>query len=134
MCRLCGRGEIELAMPCPGTRNEWREALINELVCDHIYSAEHDSNPRKALQDAISWNVQVALDPAVSSDAQGLISRGRYQAECAWREMVDGLVQVKANTTCPYGIEFIDGLIAKCNEQIPTAMEETPNVHLENGS
>ena len=56
--------------------NEWKEAVISELVCCHIYNAAHENDPRKALHDAISWNVQVALDPQVSSDAQALIDRG----------------------------------------------------------
>lgn len=54
----------------------WKEAVIGELVCCHIYNGEHDDNPRKAIQDAISWNCQVSLDPQVSSDAQALIDRG----------------------------------------------------------
>lgn len=54
----------------------WKEAVLNELIVGHIYQAAHDSNPRKAVQDAITWHTQVALDPLVSSDAQALIDRG----------------------------------------------------------
>lgn len=63
---------------------EWREAVLNELIVAHIYTKEHDTNPRKAIQDAITWNCQVALDPAVSSDAQKLIAaaqEARQRAE-----------------------------------------------------
>lgn len=56
--------------------NDFYNAVIDELVCCHIYSKDHDSNPRKAIQDIIKWNCDVALDPAVSSDAQALIDRG----------------------------------------------------------
>jgi hypothetical protein len=56
--------------------NLWQDAIIDELVCCHIYQAEHDTSPRKGLHDAISWHVQVALDPQVSSDAQALIDKG----------------------------------------------------------
>lgn len=56
---------------------EWREAVLNELILAHIYTKEHDTNPRKAVQDAITWNCQVALDPAVSSDARKLIAQER---------------------------------------------------------
>ena len=55
----------------------WKDAVIDELVVCHIYNKEHDGDPRKAIHDAISWNVQVALDPLVSSDAQALIDKGR---------------------------------------------------------
>lgn len=62
---------------------EWREAVLNELIVAHIYTREHDANPRKAVQDAITWNCQVALDPAVSSDARALIAQERERAERA---------------------------------------------------
>ena len=54
----------------------WKEAVINELIVAHLYQAKHDQDPRRAIQDAISWNTDVALDPLVSSDAQKLIDRG----------------------------------------------------------
>lgn len=57
--------------------NDFYNAVIDELVCCHIYSKEHDSNPRKAIQDIIKWNCDVALDPAVSSDAQSLVKKER---------------------------------------------------------
>ena len=53
----------------------WKEAVINELVVAHIYQAKHDNNPRQALQDAISWNTDIALDPRVSKDAKKLIDQ-----------------------------------------------------------
>lgn len=61
-----------IALPDP-----WREAMIDELVVCHIYSAKHDDDPKQALHDAITWNVTVALDPAVSSDAAALVEKGR---------------------------------------------------------
>lgn len=62
----------------------WKEAVINELVVAHIYQAKHDNNPRRAIQDAISWNTDIALDPLVSKDAQKLIDQGAAaeQARC----------------------------------------------------
>lgn len=62
---------------------EWREAVLNELIVAHIYTKEHDTNPRKAIQDAITWHCQVALDPAVSSDAQKLIAADALDAKDA---------------------------------------------------
>lgn len=56
--------------------NEWKDTIINDLVCCEILTKEHESNPRKALHALISWNVMVALDPSVSSEAQALIDRG----------------------------------------------------------
>jgi hypothetical protein len=65
--------------------NEWKSAVIDELITSWAITAEHETNPRKAVQDAISWEVQVALDPMVSSDAQKLIDSGKakHYEECA---------------------------------------------------
>lgn len=55
------------------TSNEWKNEIIEELVCAHIYQSIHEIDPKKALTDAINWKVDVALDPAVSSDAKKLV-------------------------------------------------------------
>ena len=65
-------------------RNEWREAVHDELVTTWTLSAENKDAPRKALQDIINWHVRVSLDPAVSSDAQALIERGKAVRD-EWR-------------------------------------------------
>ena len=54
----------------------WHGAIVDELICLHIYNESHDSNPKKALTDIIVYNVDIALDPQVSSSAQALIDRG----------------------------------------------------------
>ena len=56
--------------------NNWKEAIIDELVLCHIYNSTHDDDPRKAIMDLIDWHVDVALDPDVSEDAQVLIYIG----------------------------------------------------------
>lgn len=65
-------------------RDEWREAVHDELVTTWTLSAENKDDPRKALQDIINWHVRVSLDPAVSSDAQALIERGKAMRD-EWR-------------------------------------------------
>ena len=55
--------------------NPWKAEVINELECSGIYQAAHETDPKKALTDAINWNVDVALDPAVSSDAKKLVDK-----------------------------------------------------------
>lgn len=57
----------------------WKECVIEELIVSHIYSKQHENDPHKAIHDAISWNVEVALDPKVSKEAQDLFDRG-YEA------------------------------------------------------
>lgn len=56
---------------------KWKERVLDELIVAHIYTKEHDTNPKKAIHDAIVWNCQVAIDPAVSSDARKLIAQER---------------------------------------------------------
>ena len=58
----------------------WREAVIDELCSLHIYSAEHDADPRKAVRDIIEWNHRLVLDPAVSAEARALYAQGWNEA------------------------------------------------------
>lgn len=94
--------------------HKWREAIINELVTAHIYTSEHDANPRKAVQDAITWNCQVALDPLVSSDAMALVRRGLEEAvqtceeegsriDAGWKSCVDA-IRGRIETMCADGL------------------------------
>lgn len=62
---------------CPEARNPWRDAVTDALVAGGIYSAEHDANPRKAVADLIAWEIEIALDPAVSERAAALVAAGR---------------------------------------------------------
>jgi hypothetical protein len=55
----------------------WKDAVIDPLVILYIYRKEHEADPRLALNDAIDYHVQIALDPQVSSDAAALVQRGR---------------------------------------------------------
>jgi hypothetical protein len=77
------------ALVAAASEEKWKQTVIDELICCHIYNASHDTNPRKALHDAINWNVQVALDPQVSSDAQELIDRGAAAEREAIAQMIE---------------------------------------------
>lgn len=71
---------IEAAKSVEREQLTWKEAVLNELIVCHIYNSSHDNDPRKAMQDAITCNCQIALDPTVSSDAQALINRGAVES------------------------------------------------------
>ncbi len=105
------------ALVAAASEEQWKHAVINELVCCHIYNAAHDNDPRKALHDAISWNVQVALDPQVSSDAQALIDRGAAAEREAILLMLKGIDQTDSNSPDGWwetskGAEFGAGVLA----------------------
>jgi hypothetical protein len=64
----------------PAQKRGWKEVVIEKLMVSHIYRNEHDSDPDKALNDLIAWQMRIALDPQVSSDAQALIDKGKKEA------------------------------------------------------
>ena len=53
-------------------RVEFKDYVLDQLVVCGIYSKAHDYDAVKAVNDLISWHVQVALDPRVSSGAAKL--------------------------------------------------------------
>lgn len=75
------------AAPQPA-RNHWKDAIDDELVCLHLGTTETFPEPREALRQIINWHVEIALDPAVSSRAAELQSRGpaqkAEQAQAVW--------------------------------------------------
>jgi len=44
-------------------RDEWKQAIDNELVTSLQCTADSYDNPRRALNDLIQWSVDVATDP-----------------------------------------------------------------------
>ena len=42
-------------------RDKWKEAVIEELITWHIYSKEHENDPKKALHDLAVINSDVAV-------------------------------------------------------------------------
>lgn len=104
-----GYAAMLAAAPTPPTQDDecapdpWHAAIDNELVCCHILNESNHNDPRKALQDIINWHVQVALDPAVSSDAQALIERGKQDDEAleVLRELVEARDAYNASETTP---------------------------------
>ncbi len=59
----------------------WKDALQEAGVIDWCLTKENEDDPCKLLADIVSYNVQIALDPAVSSDAQALIDKGKAESE-----------------------------------------------------
>ena len=92
------------ALVAAASEEQWKQAVISELVCCHIYNAAHENDPRKALHDAISWNVQVALDPQVSSDAQALIDRGVAAEREACAKVCEELVPNSSRQSYAAGV------------------------------
>lgn len=56
-----------------------RYELSAVKVGAHILTAEHESNPRKALQDLLVFESDIAVDPRVSSAAARLVEQARAE-------------------------------------------------------
>jgi hypothetical protein len=56
----------------PSHTCEWKDAIIDATIVDWIFTKEHETNPRKAVNDLLAWQVKLALDPAVSKEAAEL--------------------------------------------------------------
>lgn len=53
----------------------WKAAVIDQLVIAHILTAEHESDPLKAIQDLLAYHADIAVDPRVSGAAAKLVER-----------------------------------------------------------
>ena len=53
------------------------DIIIDKLIVCFAYSNAHEEDSKKALEDLIAWEIKIALDPAVSTDALKLIELGR---------------------------------------------------------
>ena len=69
--RMAREAKIECGL------NPWQEAVQDRLVVVHGLTDENANDPRKAIADLIRIETQIALDPAVSSDAHALIAAER---------------------------------------------------------
>lgn len=67
----------------PPSDNEWKDRVIDALVVGWGYKAEHEDNPKLAVDDLMAQEVQYALDPRISQSASDL--RDTYKQR--WRDM-----------------------------------------------
>lgn len=67
---------------------QWRDTVDDMLTVCHEVASD---DPRESIDRLINWHVQVALDPAVSSDAAALVEVGRQQGAQPPREALQPL-------------------------------------------
>jgi hypothetical protein len=89
--------------------NPWKEAVIDKLIIAHSYTEEHEDNPIKALNDLLSIEMQIALDPAVSSEAQALIDKGRRAALDETVEPVAWYLEAEGDEPAIFHPKHIEG-------------------------
>lgn len=61
--------------------NSWREAIDEALIVNCLDPVREDESPQEALARLIAWEVEIALDPKVSSRAAAL--RGELRDDFA---------------------------------------------------
>ena len=57
----------------------WKAAVIDQLVIAHILTAEHESDPLKAIQDLLAYHADIAVDPRVSGAAATLVEQAKAE-------------------------------------------------------
>lgn len=63
----------------PANNNPWKLAVIDQLVIAHILTAEHESDPLKAIQDLLAYHADIAVDPRVSGAAAKLVEQAKAE-------------------------------------------------------
>lgn len=89
------RAEASLDTPQPDADTLWKTAVIDQLVIAHILTAEHESDPRKAIQDLLAYNSEIAVDPRVSDAAALLAEQARAEEREACAKLCDPAPGVK---------------------------------------
>jgi len=66
----------------------WKEAVLEELITWHIYSKEHENNPKKALHDLAVVNSDVAIY---------FYEQGKWH-----KKLKNKIIEIWYNTPFPY--------------------------------
>jgi len=77
--KATARAEAALAEPPPDADGPWKNAVIEQLVVAHILTAEHESDPLKAVQDLLAYHADAAVDPRVSGAAAKLVEQAKAE-------------------------------------------------------
>jgi hypothetical protein len=75
---------------------------LDALTINWALKAEHETDARLAVADLIAAETAIALDPAVSSDAQALIDKGRASERERTAKMRDLLLAILDVTKGPW--------------------------------
>ena len=59
----------------------WKDIVLEQLVVAGIFRREHEGSPRLAIDELVGYHIDVALDPAVSQQAEDLYEQGRLDQQ-----------------------------------------------------
>ena len=79
----------------------WKTAVIDQLVIAHILTAEHESDPLKAIQDLLAYHTEIAVDPRVSGAAATLVEQAKAEEReaCIAITTAAALALIRGTTT-----------------------------------
>lgn len=77
----------------------WKDAILDACIVDWILTAEHETDPRKAVNDLLAWQQKIALDPAVSKEAHDLHTTIEQRVKEAW----------ELNRKVQFLVDWVDG-------------------------
>ena len=90
----------------------WKSAVIDQLVIAHILTAEHESDPLKAIQDLLAYHTDIAVDPRVSGAAAGLVEQAKAEEREACAKVCDELFPPPSEQMT---VEWAAGTVACAN-------------------
>ena len=89
--KATARAEASLAEPQLDADGPWKSTVIDQLVIAHILTAEHESDPLKAIQDLLAYHADIAVDPRVSGAAATLVEQAKAEEREACAKVCDEL-------------------------------------------
>lgn len=100
----------------PRPSRSWADEV--EDMCVTNWTPFFPDDPRRTLCELIEWNVQMALDPSISSDAAMLIETVVLRTLTFFRD------EMQANQGCSVGyfIRRLDEVMQELREPIGTEM------------
>ena len=90
----------------------WKSAVIDQLVIAHILTAEHESDPLKAIQDLLAYHTEIAVDPRVSGAAATLVEQAKAEEREACAKVCDELFPPPSEQMT---VEWAAGTVACAN-------------------
>lgn len=72
--------------------NKWKDKIINELIICHIYTSEHDNNPKKAVDDLMNWHAEVG---AFFERESSFGKRLKRKMEYIWYSFLNKILKIQ---------------------------------------
>lgn len=76
--------------------NPWRDAVDEFLIVACLSPIREGEHPEHALGRLLQWETMIALDPAVSTQAQALVERGKSESEAEVKRLKAQVEELRA--------------------------------------